>query len=103
LARELGRLTGKPVECLALRRSRATHSQGEMPSASARRRNVEGAFRVDGAGAALLRNKGVLLIDDVFTTGSTIEASAKALKRVGARCVLVLTLARVVRPQRNPI
>ncbi|HWY15133.1 MAG TPA: ComF family protein [Rhizomicrobium sp.] len=103
LAQELGRLTGKPVECLALRRSRATRSQGEMPSASARRRNVEGAFRVHGSRSALLRNKGVLLIDDVFTTGSTIEASAKALKRAGARCVLVLTLARVVRPQRNPI
>src|SRR5215469_1486972 len=47
LARALGNLTRKPVDCVALRRVRATPSQGDMPSASARRRNVRGAFRVD--------------------------------------------------------
>ena len=103
LARELGRLAGKPVECVVLLRSRATPSQGEMPSASARRRNVQGAFRVKSSRAASLKGKGVLLVDDVFTTGSTIEACSKALKRAGARRVLVLTLARVVRPQLNPV
>jgi ComF family protein len=98
VARALGRLAGKPVDCLLLRRARATPSQGEMPSASARRRNVQGAFRVGGRHAQAVRGKIVLLIDDVFTTGATIEACARALKRAGARRVLVLTLARVVRP-----
>ena len=98
VARALGRLAGKPVDCLLLRRSRATPSQGDMPSAAARLRNVQGAFRVERYRARAVRGKIVLLIDDVFTTGATIEACARALKRAGARRVLVLTLARVVRP-----
>jgi ComF family protein len=97
LALSLGRAAGKPVDCLALVRTRATASQGDMPSAAARRRNVQGAFRVKPERAAGLRGKTVLVIDDVFTTGSTIEACARALKRAGATRVLVLTLARVVR------
>lgn len=103
IAQSLGRLVGKPVDCLALVRMRATPSQGDMPSAAARRRNVEGAFRVLSGRAARLRGKSVLLIDDVFTTGSTIEACARALKRAGAARVFVLTLARVVRPVTKPI
>ncbi|HEY2446462.1 MAG TPA: ComF family protein [Rhizomicrobium sp.] len=103
LARELGRLAGKPVDCVALYRKRATASQGRMPSASARRRNVQGAFGVDKMRAQTLRGKAILLVDDVYTTGSTIEACARALKRAGAAEVFVLTLARVVRPLSNPI
>lgn len=103
IARAIGRLARKPVFCLALVRTRATPSQGDMPSAAARRRNVRGAFRVPPAHAGDLRGKCVLLIDDVFTTGSTIEACARALKRAGAARVLVLTLARVVRPVAKPI
>jgi len=103
IARTLGKLADKPVDCLALVRTRATASQGDMPSAAARRRNVRGAFRVLPDRAGRLRGKSVLLIDDVFTTGSTIEACARALKRAGATQVLVLTLARVVRPVTKPI
>jgi ComF family protein len=103
IARALGRIAGKPVSCLALVRTRATPSQGDMPSAAARRRNVQGAFRVSPEHTDELCGKCVLLIDDVFTTGSTIEACARALKRAGAARVLVLTLARVVRPVTKPI
>jgi ComF family protein len=103
IARAIGRLAGKPVSCLALVRTRATPSQGDMPSAAARRRNVQGAFRVPRERTGEVREKCVLLIDDVFTTGSTIEACARALKRAGAARVLVLTLARVVRPAAKPI
>ena len=82
----------------ALVRTRPTPSQGDMPSAKARRRNVRGAFRVPHARAAAIAGRTVLLIDDVLTTGATVEACARALKRAGAEKVLVLTLARVVRP-----
>jgi ComF family protein len=103
IAHAIARLAGKPVSCLALVRTRATPSQGDMPSAAARRRNVQGAFRVPPERARDLRGKCILLIDDVFTTGSTIEACARALRRAGAARVLVLTLARVVRPVTKPI
>jgi len=98
LARALARTTGKPFDPLSLVRIRETPSQGEMPSAKARRRNVRSAFKVDEARATAIRNRNVLLIDDVLTTGATVDACARALKRAGAKTVNVLTIARVVRP-----
>jgi ComF family protein len=98
MARALGRMTAKPVAPLALVRVRATPSQGEMPSAKARRRNMRGAFRVPSGRRAAVEGKSVLLIDDVLTTGATVEACARALKRAGAANVHVLALARVVKP-----
>src|SRR5579885_87819 len=97
LAQAFAYETDKPFDPLVLRRSRPTPSQGEMPSSKARRRNVMGAFRVGGASAGRIRGRAVLLIDDVMTTGATVEACARVLKRAGARKVFVLTLARVVR------
>ncbi len=98
LARRLAKLSGVPCDTGVLRRMRPTKSQGEMPSAKARRRNVRGAFRVRPDRQAVVRGRTLLLLDDVYTTGSTVEACAQALKRAGAGKVLVLTLARVVRP-----
>jgi ComF family protein len=95
LARALARRSAKPFLPLALMRVRATPSQGLMVSARARRRNVLGAFRVPDSSMVAGRN--ILLIDDVLTTGATVEAAAKALKRAGAAKVSVLALARVVR------
>ena len=98
MSRALGRMTAKPVAPLALVRVRATPSQGEMPSAKARRRNMRGAFRVPSGRRAAIEGKAVLLVDDVLTTGATVEACARALKRAGAAKVHVLALARVVKP-----
>jgi ComF family protein len=103
VAVRLSQVTGVPHEPLSLERTRPTKSQGEMPSAKARRRNVLGAFRVPVAKADRVRGKRVLLIDDVFTTGATLDACARALKRAGAARVDALTLARVVRPQSSDI
>ena len=98
LARALARRTHKPYEPLALLRTRSTPSQGEMPSAKARRKNVRGAFRVTADRATAVKGRNVLLVDDVLTTGATVDACARALKRAGAAKVAVLTLARVGRP-----
>ncbi len=94
LANALGRLTGKAVAVDALRRVKATPSQGGL-SRAARARNVGGAFAAKGEVAG----KRVLLIDDVFTTGATAEACGRALLDAGAAAVDVLVLARVPAPR----
>ena len=103
LARALARLGGKPARLRLLQRVKQTPSQGEMPSARARRRNVQGAFMIGAKSQPLIQGKIVLLIDDVLTTGATVEACARTLKRAGARKVHVLALARVVRPLSSDI
>ncbi|MBN9567148.1 MAG: ComF family protein [Alphaproteobacteria bacterium] len=94
----LSRLCGAPFDPFVLRRVRATASQGTMPSAAARRRNVAAAFGIAERRQPSLRRRTVLLVDDVHTTGATLEACARVLKRGGAARVFALTLARVVRP-----
>ena len=80
-----------------LRRRRWTGSQSGL-RAQERRGNVRQAFDIHPRWAAKLAGKTVLLVDDVLTTGATVEACARILQRGGARHVDVLTLARVVRP-----
>lgn len=77
-----------------MRRTRNTRSQVEL-SAEGRRINVKGAFE---AVPEIVGEKRVLLVDDVTTTGSTIEECARALRRAGASCIYCLTLARPVNP-----
>ncbi len=103
LAERLAQACGRPHEPLALERRRPTKSQGEMPSAKARRRNVLGAFRVPKGKIGAVKGRNVLIVDDVFTTGATLDACARALKRAGARRVDALALARVVRPLASDI
>jgi predicted amidophosphoribosyltransferase len=90
LADELGRRWELPV-LRALRRSRAPRRQRGL-SLVERRRNVAGAFTSAGAVPAK-----VALVDDVYTTGSTVSAAASALRRAGARRVEVVAFARAVR------
>ena len=80
-----------------LRRHRWTGSQAGLRGKE-RRRNVRLAFDVHPRWTGEVRNRSVLLVDDVLTTGATIDACTRALQRAGARHVDVLTLARVVRP-----
>jgi ComF family protein len=92
LALEIGRLSGKPVLPDLLVRRRATPSQGTL-GRLARQRNLRGAFDIKGPSVA---GKQVVLIDDVLTSGATVNECARVLKRAGATAVSVLTLSRVV-------
>ena len=82
----------------ALCRTRATPTQTGLPAAQ-RHRNVRGAFEVTRQ-ARRLRGRVVVLVDDVSTTGATLEACARALKGAGVAEVRALTAARVVTPPR---
>jgi ComF family protein len=77
----------------ALVRVRATVPQADL-DADARRANVRDAFAV--VRPAEVRDRRLLLVDDVLTTGATVAAAARALRAAGAAAVGVLTLARVV-------
>lgn len=96
LAHALGRETGLPVVSDLLVRRRYTPSQGRL-NVAARRRNLVGAFAVKQGRQEALEARRVLLIDDVLTTGATVSACARALRRGGAAAVEVLVLARVLR------
>jgi ComF family protein len=92
LARELGTQGSKVrIEKRALLRSRPTSPQTGL-SVSARRENLRGAFEVSHP--ERIRGTDVVLIDDVMTTGATLSACARALKRAGAGRVWGLTLTR---------
>lgn len=90
LARSQGEQAPR-VEARALRRTRATPPQTGL-SLSARRENVRGVFAVSDA--ARVRDRAIVLVDDVMTTGATVSACARALKDAGARVVAAFTLAR---------
>jgi ComF family protein len=96
LAQAIGRAAALPVLPQALSRRRATRSQGHL-GRLARFRNVKGAIVLAKGHAAAITDRRILLIDDVITTGATVEAAAKALISAGARNVDVLALAKVVR------
>lgn len=82
-----------PLQRRAMRRIRWTEPQITL-AADQRRENVRGAFVV--AEAAVVQSKRVLLVDDVFTTGSTVEECSKMLKKAGAAEVLVITVSRAL-------
>ena len=65
--------------------------------------NVQGAFAVTQGGKAAIHGKPLVLVDDVLTSGATVDACARALQRAGARNVDVLVFARVVAAAQVPI
>ena len=93
LAGELGKITGFPVNDTGLVRKIYNLPQARTHSVAERRQNVIGIFA--GVGEDLLAKK-VLLVDDVTTSGATLNACAAALKTAGAASVWGLTLAREI-------
>jgi ComF family protein len=92
LASAIGRHVGVPLDRFNLMRVRWTASQVGLAERE-RAANVRGAFAVSRPEA--VRDKCVLLIDDIFTSGSTVNECSRMLMRAGAEAVDVLTLARV--------
>jgi ComF family protein len=80
----------------ALTRIRETRSQTGL-TRHQRRENVRGAFAVPDP--ALVCDRNIVLVDDVFTTGTTVSECARTLKRAGAQTVLVGTIARVLKAE----
>jgi ComF family protein len=97
-AGDLARRVGLPV-VHALKRNRETPTQTGLPAAQ-RHRNVRGAFDLSRDGRTI-RGSIVVLVDDVSTTGATLDACARVLKEAGAREVRALTAARVVTKPRR--
>ncbi len=93
---------GVPVLHDALKRVRATPQQVGL-SKPQRADNVQGAFRVPPAQKAAVAGRRLVLIDDVLTSGATVDTCARALLRAGAAHIDVLVFARVVAPVRSPI
>ena len=94
LARRLGTLLKIPVDYSSLQRTRWTDPQIGL-SRNQRAANVKGAFSVKSP--EKIEGKGVLLLDDVLTTGETVNQCVRVLRKVGeAREVVVLTVARTV-------
>jgi ComF family protein len=89
----LARQLGLPVDCRLLRRRKNTPSQTGL-SRSQRTINLSAAFEVRGSAPDC-----VIVVDDVYTTGSTMHEIARTLKRAGTSRVEVLTVARVLRQE----
>ncbi len=96
LAKVLARQHNKVFVPDLLLRRKNTVSQGQL-SSSGRWRNVAGAFEVNPVRKINLDGKNILLIDDVYTTGATVDACSRILRKEGAGSVCALVLARVLR------
>lgn len=102
LAGAISDICSKPVLHGALKRVRATPQQVGL-SKTERADNVQGAFRVPADEKAHVAGRRLVLIDDVLTSGATVDTCARALLRAGAAHVDVLVFARVVAAVRSPI
>lgn len=94
LARQVAALTGLTLDPLLVHRKRNTRQQVGL-TADAREKNVAGAFVARPDILMRLKGRGVVIVDDVITTGSTVRAVTKALSKAGVERIDVLSFARV--------
>jgi len=93
LARQIARAYGRPLDPFVLTRNRETPPQTQL-NEEERRKNVRGAFTVNRRRP--VDKKSILLVDDVYTSGATVNECSRTLMRAGADRVYVFTLARAV-------
>ncbi len=96
IAEELSKLCNIPIEKGNLIRTKNTLAQSKV-SFEDRAKNVKGVFKV--LNPDKIKNKNILLIDDIYTTGNTINYCGKALKQAGANNICYFTLAKVIYKQ----
>ncbi len=75
-----------------LKRIKATKNQAELKNAEERKENIENCFEL--ARPEEIKNKNIVLIDDVFTTGSTVGEAVKTLKKAGANKIIAFVFAK---------
>jgi ComF family protein len=102
LAATVSAESGVPVAAAALKRIKATVQQVGL-TRTQRATNVQGAFRVPNEGRADVVGRRLVLVDDVLTSGATVEGCTRALLRAGAANVDVLIFARVADPVQTSI
>lgn len=98
LTRALARFSGAGYAPWALSRVKRTPLQGTHGGVAGRAQNVKGAFTVPPPARQRITGKRLVLVDDVWTTGATVNACGRALLKAGAAKVAAVTFARVVRP-----
>lgn len=92
IAIELGRLSGVPVSHALLDRTTNTRAQARQTDRETRMKNIKGAFKA--CSPKLVEKRSICLIDDVVTTGATLDECAKVLYEAGAGKVTAFTIAR---------
>ncbi len=95
LSKEISKLSNVPTKLKVLERVRRTPTQGSL-TPKQRQDNVRGAFHVPASAIPIIQGKTLVLIDDVITTGATLDACAKTLIKAGVKEVRVISAARVV-------
>ncbi len=92
LAKNLGKILSLPLNTTALIRTQKTHTQKELRDYTAREQNVAQAFMVTNA--EQIKNKNIILVDDVYTSGATMTAAARTLKAAGAKKIIGCVIAK---------
>lgn len=95
IAAGIGEITEIPVRSDLMVRNKSTRTQTQTGGRLNRYRNLKGVFAVNSEASGLLRNKTVILVDDVLTTGATLEVAAAALWESGIKELYIVTLAAV--------
>ncbi len=93
LAIDISKILKIPVACDVVYRVKETLPQNKL-KIEERFLNLENAFKINDKKKYLISDKNVIIIDDILTTGATVESMAKLLKKIGARNVFVLTISK---------
>ena len=92
IAKIISKRTGNAPDTNNLKRVKATKNQAELKNADERIKNIENCFSLNDPNR--VKNKNIVLVDDVFTTGSTMSEAVKILKQAGAKKIIAFVFAK---------